>query len=90
MISVSLTLLTSNIILHIIIIIIYIIKHIDRKFKIFNVSILIHVYISAIRFWGLLSLTFVGESNMRRRGDDKRHHRLARRYDGEIHNCHHF
>jgi len=50
MISVSLTLLTSNIILHIIIIIIYIIKHIDRKFKIFNVSILIHVYISAIRF----------------------------------------
>lgn len=24
------------------------------------------------------------------RGDDKRHHRLARRYDGEIHNCHHF
>lgn len=59
-----------------------------RKWIIELFSIFIHVYISDSLLRA--AVTNVRGGVVRQRGDDKRHHRLARRYDGEIHNCHHF
>lgn len=61
---------------------------IKRKWIIELFSIFIHVYISDSLLRA--TVTNVRRGVVRQRGDDKRHHRLARRYDGEIHNCHHF